>query len=78
MKKINLKREVISTVAMMGIAQKAITDQSDFIKDLGLDSLDISELMMEFELKFNIEIPYTDAEKIKTVRQAINYLNQHI
>lgn len=78
MTKTSLKQEVVHTLGLMGIAPKAITDNSNFSKDLGLDSLDISELMMEFELKFNVEIPYNEAEKIQTVRQAIDYLNQQL
>lgn len=73
---INIKREVAAVLVDMGIAEKAITEKANFSKDLGLDSLDFVEMVMEFELRFNISIPTTEAEKICTVKQAIDYLNK--
>ena len=58
--------------------EKAITLQSSFENDLGGDSLDMVELIMEFEREFNITIPDEEAEKIKTVGQAIEYINRNI
>ena len=75
MTQIDIKREVISVLGDMGIAEKAITEKANFSKDLGLDSLDFVEMVMEFEVRFNLDIPTIEAEKICTVRQAIDYLN---
>ncbi|MBA7522509.1 Acyl carrier protein [subsurface metagenome] len=62
-------------VKQSGIDESKITENSSFLDDLGLDSLDIIELIMELEEEFNIEIPDKDAEKIKTVGDAIKYLD---
>jgi acyl carrier protein len=51
-------------------------DEASFIEDLGADSLDIVELVMEFEKEFNIDIPDEDAEKLRTVGDAITYLKE--
>ena len=63
-------------VDRLGVDESKITENSSFIDDLGLDSLDIIELIMAFEEEFNIEIPDKDAEKIKTVGDAIKYLDK--
>ena len=76
MTQIDIKREVISVLSDMGIAEKAITEKANFSKDLGLDSLDFTEMVMEFELRFNLSIPTMEAEKICTVKHAIDYLNK--
>jgi acyl carrier protein len=55
-----------------------LTPEASFIEDLGADSLDIVELVMEFEKEFNIDIPDEDAEKLRTVGDAIGYLNTKI
>ena len=60
----------------MGAARDNITDDTSFIQDLGADSLDIVELVMAMEENFEIEIPDEDAEKIQTVRDAINYIQE--
>ena len=57
---------------------KQLTPEAKFIEDLGADSLDIVELVMEFEKEFNIDIPDEDAEKLRTVGDAITYLNGKI
>ncbi|WAM30883.1 acyl carrier protein [Caldicellulosiruptor naganoensis] len=54
-----------------------ITPESSFLDDLGADSLDIVELIMELEEEFNIEIPDEDAEKIRTVADAVKYIEEH-
>ena len=54
-----------------------VKEDSKFIEDLGADSLDVVELVMALEEKFDIEIPDEDAEKITTVRLAIDYINAH-
>lgn len=55
-----------------------MTPEANFKNDLGADSLDTVELIMEFEKEFEINISDEDAEKITTVGEAINYLQQHI
>ena len=54
-----------------------VTEKASFIDDLGADSLDTVELVMRFEEEFGIEIPDEDAEKIQSVRDAYNYIDQH-
>ena len=63
-------------VDRLGVDESKITENSSFVGDLGLDSLDIVELIMAFEEEFDIEIPDKDAEKMKTVGDAIKYLNK--
>lgn len=63
-------------VEKMGIAPTEITPEANFMKDLGIDSLDYAELVMELEQAFNITIPDSEAEKIKTVGQAIAYVQE--
>ena len=62
----------------LGVEREKLTGEASFIEDLGADSLDIVELVMEFEKEFNIDIPDEDAEKLRTVGDAIGYLNQKI
>jgi acyl carrier protein len=62
----------------LGVERDKLTDDANFIEDLGADSLDIVELVMEFEKEFNIDIPDEDAEKLKTVGDAMAYLNQKV
>lgn len=73
----NVKKEIFKVLVEMGIAPKAITNKASFYKDLGLDSLDFAEMVMEFEQRLNVEIPALEAENIATVQQAIDYLNKH-
>jgi len=56
---------------------KQLTPEAKFIEDLGADSLDIVELVMALEEEFGLDIPDEDADKLKTVGDAINYLQQH-
>jgi acyl carrier protein len=56
---------------------KQLTPEAKFIEDLGADSLDIVELVMALEDEFGLDIPDEDAEKMKTVGDAMNYLKQH-
>jgi len=63
-------------VDRLGVDESKITENSSFLDNLGLDSLDIIELIMAFEEEFNLEIPDKDAEKIKTVGDAIKYLDK--
>ena len=62
----------------LGVEREKLTDDASLIEDLGADSLDIVELVMEFEKEFNIDIPDEDAEKLRTVGDAIGYLNQKV
>lgn len=62
----------------LGVERDKMTDEASFIEDLGADSLDIVELVMEFEKEFNIDIPDEDAEKLRTVGDALKYLNEKV
>lgn len=59
----------------LGIDEDKVTDTANFIDDLGADSLDTVELVMAFEEEFNVEIPDDAAEKILTVKDAIEFIN---
>jgi len=61
----------------LGIEEADITLNSSFIEDLGADSLDIVELVMALEEEFDLVIPDEDAEKIRTVGEAVNYIKEH-
>jgi acyl carrier protein len=63
-------------VEQLGVDEADVSMDSTFIDDLGADSLDIVELIMAFEEEFNIEIPDEAAEKIKTVRDAVEYIDK--
>ncbi len=69
--------EVITKILVdkMGISSTEVTQDANFIKDLGIDSLDYAELVMEFEQAFNIKIPDSDAEKFTTIKDAVSYIN---
>jgi acyl carrier protein len=62
----------------LGVEREKLTPEASFIEDLGADSLDIVELVMEFEKEFNIDIPDEDAEKLRTVGDALKYLNEKV
>ena len=61
----------------LGVAEDEIKTTTSFIEDLGADSLDIVELVMAMEEEFEVEIPDEEAENIKTVADAVNYINTH-
>ena len=61
----------------LGVEEAEVTPSASFIDDLGADSLDTVELVMAFEEAFDIEIPDEDAEKIRTVQDAIDYIGKH-
>lgn len=65
-------------VDKLGVDEKEVTPQASFTNDLGADSLDTVELIMEFEKEFNIAIPDDQAEKIGTVGEAISYIEANI
>ena len=64
-------------VEQLGVEEAEVTGNASFQDDLGADSLDIVELVMAFEEAFEVEIPDEEAEKIKTVQDAINYVQSH-
>ncbi len=61
----------------LGVEESEVTHEASFTNDLGADSLDTVELIMEFEKEFNISIPDEQAETITTVGQAVSYLEEH-
>lgn len=65
-------KEII--VEQLGVEEDAVTMEASFIDDLGADSLDIVELIMALEEEFDLEIPDTEAENIKVVGDAVNYI----
>ena len=73
-----IAEKVIEIVCdQLGVSKEKVTPETDFINDLGADSLDTVELVMEFEEEFNINIPDEDAEKIRKVGDAIQYVVEH-
>jgi len=62
----------------LGVEESEVTPEASFTNDLGADSLDTVELIMEFEKEFNISIPDDQAENISTVGQAITYLEANV
>jgi len=73
-----IEAKVKSIIAdQLGVGEDEIKPESSFIDDLGADSLDIVELVMAMEEEFEVEIPDEEAENIKTVGDAINYINTH-
>lgn len=73
----NIEEQVKKLVAeQLGVKPEEVTSQASFVDDLGADSLDTVELVMALEEEFETEIPDEDAEKIKTVQQAIDYIQQ--
>ncbi|MDE2507127.1 MAG: acyl carrier protein [Planctomycetota bacterium] len=74
----SVEERVIEIVSeQFGVAKDQVTHETSFINDLGADSLDIVELVMEFEEEFDITIPDEEAEKIQKVGQAIQYIKDH-
>ena len=74
----NIEAKVKSIIAdQLGVGEDEIKLESSFIEDLGADSLDIVELVMAMEEEFVVEIPDEEAENIKSVGDAINYINTH-
>ena len=72
----DIEQRVKKIVAeQLGVAEADIKNESSFVDDLGADSLDTVELVMEFEDEFEINIPDEDAEKIQTVGDAVTYIS---
>ena len=65
-------------VEQLGVTEAAVTAEASFIDDLGADSLDIVELVMALEEEFDMEIPDTDAEKVVTVGDVVDYIKDHV
>jgi acyl carrier protein len=65
-------------VEELGVERDKVTDDASFMEDLGADSLDTVELVMAFEKEFDVDIPDEDAEKIRTVGDALKYLHDKI
>ena len=65
-------------VEQLGVADTAVTMEASFIDDLGADSLDIVELVMAIEEEFDIEIPDSDAEKVVTVGDVVDYITEFV
>ncbi len=68
-------RKCVAT--QLNIDEDKITETSSFVDDLNADSLDLVELVMELEKKFDVKIPQEDQEKIKTVADAMKYIEKH-
>ena len=64
-------------VDKLSVEESSVVPEASFLDDLGADSLDTVELIMEFEEEFDLEIPDEDAEKITTVGAALEYINNH-
>ena len=73
----SIEERVVEIVSEnLGVSKESITRQTRFIEDIGADSLDIVELVMELEEEFEITIPDDQAEQIKTVGEAIDYIER--
>jgi acyl carrier protein len=73
-----IEQKVKNIIAdQLGVGEDEIKTTSSFIDDLGADSLDIVELVMAMEEEFEVEIPDEEAENIKTVQDAVNYITTH-
>jgi len=74
----NIEQKVKAIIAEnLGVSEDEIKATSSFIEDLGADSLDIVELVMQMEEEFEVEIPDEEAENIKTVQNAVDYITTH-
>lgn len=74
----DVKSKVISIIVdKLGVEESEVSNEASFTNDLGADSLDTVELIMEFEKEFNIAIPDDQAENIQTVGDAISYIEEN-
>ena len=75
----NVEEKVKDIIAEeLGVEREKLTPEASFMEDLGADSLDTVELVMAFEKEFDIDIPDEDAEKLRTVGDALKYLNEKV
>ncbi len=74
----NLEKVKEIVIEQLDVQAEQVTEDASFIEDLGADSLDTVELVMALEENFDIEIPDEDAEKIKTVRDAVEYIDKSV
>ncbi len=74
----NQERLIEIIANQLGVDAENVTPDASFMEDLGADSLDTVELVMALEEEFDLEIPDSDAEKIQTVQDALNYLDEHV
>ncbi|MDF2674150.1 MAG: acpP [Clostridiales bacterium] len=68
-------KEIVSNI--LGVDADEVTMESSFMDDLGADSLDVVELIMDLQDEFNLEIPDEEAEKIQKVSDVVNYIKEH-
>ena len=74
----DVRSKVVSIIVdKLGVEESEVTNEASFTNDLGADSLDTVELIMEFEKEFNLSIPDEEAEKIETVGNAVTYIESH-
>jgi acyl carrier protein len=71
-----MKQRIISILNNFGLETTAITDDAHFIKDLGFDSLDLVDMMMQLEQEFSIAIPDEDYPRITSIRSLMDYLQE--
>lgn len=76
---VDIEAKIIEAIVeKLGVEESKVTPNASFINDLGADSLDTVELIMELENRFNIQIPDEDQEKLQTVGDAINYVKSKV
>jgi acyl carrier protein len=74
----DVRGKVVSIIVdKLGVEEGEVTTEASFTNDLGADSLDTVELIMEFEKEFNLSIPDEEAEKIESVGDAVSYIESH-
>lgn len=74
----DVRSKVVNIIVdKLGVEESEVTNEASFTNDLGADSLDTVELIMEFEKEFNLSIPDEEAEKIETVGDAVKYIEAH-
>lgn len=73
-------QETITNILVdkLGLAATEVTPDANFVRDLGIDSLDYAELVMEFEQSFDIRIPDEDAEQMQTITEAVKYIDNKV
>ncbi len=76
---VDVEKRVKEIIAeQLGVSEEEITPEASFVDDLGADSLDLVELVMALEEEFDQEIPDEEAEKIQTIKDVIDYINDHL